>query len=53
MKRIENHCVGCTDLGLHCLGSGCSNRNVVVYVCDRCGAELDDDEELCERCSNV
>ena len=55
MKRIENHCVGCTDLGMHCLGSACSNRKVEVYYCDKCGDELDavyevDGEELCEFC---
>jgi hypothetical protein len=55
--RIENHCVGCTDLGMHCLGSTCKNRNVPVYYCDKCGDELPydeiyeaDGEEICEEC---
>jgi hypothetical protein len=54
--RIENHCVGCTDLGMHCLGSNCPNRNVEVHYCDKCGEELGDEiyevdgEELCEGC---
>lgn len=57
MIRIEDHCVGCTDLGMHCLGFACRNRNVEVHYCDKCGAELPDDEiydvdgeELCEDC---
>jgi hypothetical protein len=53
MKKVENHCVGCTDLGLHCLGSHCKNRNVEVLYCDRCGCEIEDDidgEELCADC---
>ena len=55
MVKIENHCVGCTDLGLHCLGSSCNNRNIEVYYCDKCGEELPydevyevDGEHLCE-----
>ena len=57
MKVTENHCVGCTDLGLHCIGSHCRNRNVEVYYCDnpKCRCELDeiyevDGKELCEDC---
>ena len=56
-KRIENHCVGCTDLGLHCIGSHCRNRHVEVTVCDKCGYEIPyreihdvDDMEYCEDC---
>ena len=56
MKRIENHCVGCADVGLHCLGRSCPNRNVEVHYCDICGWEIGDEiygthgEELCEEC---
>lgn len=55
MVRIENHCCGCEAPGYPCLGSSCSRRNVEVYYCDRCNAELDeiydvDGEELCEQC---
>ena len=54
MKRIENECVGCTSLGMHCQGSSCPNRNVVRFYCDKCGKETDlyyfDDKELCIDC---
>ena len=55
MMRIEDHCVGCTDLGLHCIGPHCRNANVEVHYCDECGSELEDiyevdGEELCEYC---
>jgi hypothetical protein len=57
MRSIENHCVGCTDLGLHCIGRHCRNRNVEVHYCDICGSELfkihkADGKELCEDCYN-
>lgn len=56
--RIENECVGCTGLGLPCIGGGCPNRNVERYYCDRCGAECSGDggfgyDELCEDCYEV
>ena len=54
MRKVVNECVGCTDIGLHCIGSSCRNRNVIRFYCDRCGAEVKlyhyDDEELCEEC---
>lgn len=55
MVKYENHCVGCTSMGLHCMGSSCPNSNVPVHYCDKCGDELEeiydvDDEELCEHC---
>lgn len=54
MKKIEDECLGCTDLGLSCMGVSCPNRNVIRYYCDRCGCEdklyYYDDEELCEEC---
>ena len=54
MKKIENECVGCTDLGLHCLGGSCPNRNVVRFYCDKCDKEKKlyhfDDKELCVDC---
>lgn len=39
MKKVEDECVGCTTVGLHCLGSSCPNRNVVRFYCDRCECE--------------
>ncbi len=55
MKKIENGCVGCTDIGLYCLGTSCPNRNVVRFYCDKCGEETtlyycDDGSELCANC---
>lgn len=54
MKKIENECVDCKDIGLHCLGDICPNRNIVRFYCDRCHEEEKlyhyEDEELCEDC---
>lgn len=54
MKKTENECVGCTSVGLHCLGSGCPNRSVTRYYCDECGCEEKlyyfDGRELCVDC---
>lgn len=56
MRKIENHCVGCTSLGLHCIGSHCRNRNVEVPYCDICGDEIcgeihdEDGRDLCDDC---
>jgi hypothetical protein len=58
VKKLENECVGCTSLGLHCLGDACSKRNILHYYCDKCGEEFEpealyvteDDEDLCEEC---
>lgn len=54
MRKVEDECVGCTNIGLYCIGSSCPNRNVPHYYCDRCGNEdklyCYDGEELCEEC---
>lgn len=54
MQIIENECVGCTSLGLYCIGSSCPNRNVIRYYCDYCGGEEKlyhyDNLEICEEC---
>ena len=55
MKKIENQCCKCAVPGYPCMGSSCPRRNVVVYVCDKCGYEMDDvyevdGEEICEEC---
>lgn len=56
MLKIENECVGCTEMGLPCKGAGCPNRNVRRLYCDRCGDEIAvayivDGDELCEECA--
>jgi hypothetical protein len=57
MTRYEDHCCGCATDSYPCQGSSCPNRNVKVTYCDKCGAELPDDEiyevdgdDLCEDC---
>lgn len=54
MQRIEDECVGCTSIGLYCLGNSCPNRNVIRYYCDRCGCEEKlyyyNGLELCQEC---
>ena len=53
-KEYVNECVGCTSMGLPCIGASCPNRNVLRFYCDCCGSENDlyefDGEELCEGC---
>lgn len=53
MKRYEDHCCDCADG--RCLGRACPYKNVPVYYCDFCGAEIDeryvvDGEDYCEDC---
>ena len=54
MKSTSNECVGCTDLGIHCIGSSCPNLDVTRYYCDECECEdtLYETEygELCMDC---
>lgn len=56
MIVIEDHCVGCTDLGKPCIGPHCRNANVAVCYCDECGEKTGcevyevDGEDLCEDC---
>lgn len=54
MKKVENECVGCKDLGLYCMGASCPNRNVVRYYCDNCDCEEQlyyyDGGEYCLNC---
>ena len=51
-----DECVGCSGMGLPCLGSSCPNRNAIHYKCDGCGDEdvplyeYDDGSQLCEGC---
>ena len=37
MVAFENHCAGCTILGMRCYGRSCVNRRVPVMYCDRVG----------------
>lgn len=56
MIRYEDNCVGCPpEMG--CLGGACPNKNVPVFNCDKCEAELGEDElynvegrMLCSEC---
>lgn len=55
MRKLEDECVGCKDLGLPCFGDSCPNRNVTRFYCDRCGEEdtlyhYDEYTELCQDC---
>ena len=54
MKKIENECIRCKDLGLPCIGNSCPYKNVARFYCDRCGDENKlyhyDHEELCAYC---
>ena len=54
MKKVVDECIGCKDIGVHCLGNSCRYRNVIRFYCDRCKEEttLYDyyGEELCQEC---
>ena len=55
MKFYVDECVGCSGMGLPCLGSSCPNRNAVHWRCDGCGDEdvplyEFEDKELCMGC---
>ena len=44
MRTIENNCVQCWSVGLHCLGNSCPNVNVECIYCDFCGDEVSEDK---------
>ena len=57
MVKYEDECVGCTSMGLYCLGSACSKKNVPHWYCNKCDEEFNPDElyvvdgeHLCEEC---
>ena len=61
MKRIDDNCVGCTSVGLPCLGSACPNSPREVEFCDDCADVADvyadyylndsyGESALCEEC---
>lgn len=57
MIEVTNDCVGCATDAYQCIGSACPLRNVTHYICDECGADVDegslyyfDGEQLCIDC---
>ena len=55
MIKCENECVGCTDMGMPCMGDHCPNRNVPRLYCDRCRQEVEElrhyeGEQVCNDC---
>lgn len=55
MIKSEDECVGCSSLGLPCLGSACPNRNVIRFYCNKCECEdeilyIKDGDHLCKEC---
>lgn len=54
MRKLVDNCVGCMDLGLHCIGRSCPNRKIYVEFCDECDDKADcflDGKALCEDCA--
>lgn len=56
-KIYEDECIRCTTMGLPCLGSSCSKRNVPYWFCDECKEYVDpsnlykyEEKELCADC---
>jgi len=54
MIRFENECIGCPS-NMGCIGDACMYRYSPVYICDKCGDEVDElyeyfGEEYCEEC---
>ena len=54
MKKTESECVGCTTIGLPCIGRSCPNRAVTRFYCDDCKNEDElyyyGGKELCIEC---
>jgi len=54
-RKIDDNCVGCTSLGMTCLGGACPNSPREVAFCDTHTDEyadyIIDGEELCEDCA--
>lgn len=48
MIYYTDECCGCATESYPCLGSACSLRHVAHYVCDRCGEEIYDDDNVYE-----
>lgn len=32
MIKYKNNCVGCTSIGLPCMGDACSNKNIRIFT---------------------
>lgn len=57
MRTLTDECCDCATESYPCIGSSCSNRNVVRYYCDRCKEEFEleelyqyFEEEVCAEC---
>lgn len=46
MKFITNECCDCASPGYPCLGDSCPYAHMIHYRCDRCGAEITDEDDL-------
>lgn len=56
MRKVIDNCVGCTDLGLPCMGNSCPNRKTYVEFCDECDDHANyfiDGKSYCEDCATV
>lgn len=55
MKRTENNCLGCKELGLPCLGNSCPNKTSEITYCDRCDRSVAEyhitGNDYCESCA--
>lgn len=54
-RLVENRCVGCTSIGLPCIGGDCPNQRVEILVCDICDEDCVilyeyEGVEYCEGC---
>lgn len=57
MREVTDECVGCTSMGLPCMGSSCTFKHVTRFYCDKCKEEFEPEklyqygaEEVCEQC---
>lgn len=56
MKTKTTDCIGCTGVGLPCIGHACPNHGYYYIIsCDRCGTSdgiiyTDGENELCVKC---
>lgn len=57
MREVTDECLGCTSIGLPCVGEGCLLKRTTHYYCDRCEEEFEpkelyqyEGEEVCIEC---